>query len=345
MHVLITGHNGYIGSALTPIFQKAGHQVTGLDTYYYGDCTLGKDEGEAYATLHKDLRDVEAADLEGFDAVVHLAALSNDPLGDLKPEWTYDINQHASVHLATMARQAGVKRFIYSSSCSMYGASVGDALLDESAPLNPLTPYAISKVRTEEDVSKLADDHFSPVYMRNATAYGFSPRLRADVVLNNLMCWAFTTGKIKIMSDGTPWRPIVHIADIAYAALALLDAPREVIHNEAYNVGVNGENYQVRDIAAIVQETVPGTSVEYTGQSGSDPRNYRVDFSKLARRVPAFQPHWNARKGAQELYQAFQLAGLTYEEFMGRKFTRLKQLKYLMENQSLDDTLRWKSVK
>jgi nucleoside-diphosphate-sugar epimerase len=333
MRVLITGHNGYIGSVLAPIFQKAGHAVTGLDTYYYGDCTLGKDGEEVFATIHKDLRDIKVDDLQGIDAVVHLAALSNDPLGDLKPEWTYDINHKASVLLAQAAREAGVKRFVYSSSCSMYGASVGDALLDESASLNPLTPYAISKVKTEEDVSKLADDYFSPVFMRNATAYGFSPRLRADVVLNNLMCWAFTTGKIKIMSDGTPWRPIVHIADIAYAALALLDAPREAIHNEAFNVGVNGENYQVRDIAAIVQKTVPGTSVEYTGQSGPDPRNYR------------FVPHWDAYKGAQELFTKFQIVQLTHEEFMGRRFTRLKQLKYLMENDYLDDTLRWKPGK
>jgi nucleoside-diphosphate-sugar epimerase len=217
-------------------------------------------------------------------------------------------------------------------------------LLTEEAPLNPLTLYAVSKVRTEEDVSKLADGHFSPIYMRNATAYGFSPHLRADLVLNNLVCWAFTTGKIRILSDGTPWRPIVHIADIASACLALLEAPRRVIHNQAFNIGVNGENYQVRDLATIVQETVPGCVIEYAGQTGPDPRNYRVDFSKLARMVPGFKSRWNASKGARELYEAFKQTGLTFEEFQGRKFTRLKQLKYLLETDQLDHTLRWKII-
>jgi nucleoside-diphosphate-sugar epimerase len=241
-----------------------------------------------------------------------------------------------------MARAAGVSRFVYASSCSMYGAASKDDLLTEEAPLNPLTPYAISKVRTEEDLLKLADEHFSPIYMRNATAYGFSPRLRADVVLNNLVCWAFTTGKVLIMSDGTPWRPIVHIADIAYAALAILNAPREVIHNQAINIGANDENYQVRDLAAIVQETVPGCSVEYAGTTGPDQRNYRVDFSKAGRLIPQFKPRWNARLGAQELYDAFKLFGLTADEFQGRKFTRMKQMKYLLETDQLDQTLRWK---
>jgi nucleoside-diphosphate-sugar epimerase len=344
MRILITGHNGYIGSVLTPLVRSAGHDVTGLDTYYYEDCTLGI-EGAAVHAIRKDLRDLSERDLQGFDAVIHLAGLSNDPLGDLDPQWTFALNHLASVHLARLAREAGVQRFVYASSCSMYGAASMDDLLTEEAPLNPLTPYAVSKVRTEEDLSKLADEHFSPIFMRNATAYGFSPHLRADVVLNNLVCWAFTTGKIRIMSDGTPWRPIVHIADIAGASLALLDAPRQIVHNQAFNIGVNGENYQVRDLAKIVQETVPGCVIEYAGQTGPDPRNYRVDFTKLARMVPAFKSRWNAYEGAKELYEAFRQAGLTFEEFQGRKFTRLKQLKYLIETDQLDKTLRWKNIK
>lgn len=232
MRILITGHNGYIGSVLTPIVCSAGHDVIGLDSFFYEDCTLGN-YGVEVPVIRKDLRDLSEQDLQGFEAVIHLAGLSNDPLGDLDLQWTLDINHSASVRLARLAREAGVQRFLYASSCSMYGAASVDDLLTEEAPLNPLTPYAVSKVRTEEDVFKLADGHFSPIYMRNATAYGFSPHLRADVVLNNLVCWAFTTGKIRIMSDGTPWRPIVHIADIASACLALLEAPRRVIHNQA----------------------------------------------------------------------------------------------------------------
>lgn len=343
MRILITGHNGYIGSVLTPIIYSAGHDVIGLDSFFYEDCTLGNYRAEV-PVIRKDLRDLTEQDLKGCEAVIHLAGLSNDPLGDLDPQWTFDINHFASVRLARLAREAGVQRFIYASSCSMYGASSMDDLLTEEAPLNPLTPYAVSKVRTEEDVFKLADSHFSPIYMRNATAYGFSPHLRADVVLNNLVCWAFTTGKIRILSDGTPWRPIVHIADIASACLALLEAPRQVIHNQAFNIGVNGENYQVRDLAMIVQETVPGCAIEYAGQTGPDPRNYRVDFSKLARMVPGFKSCWNASKGARELYEAFKQTGLTFEEFQGRKFTRLKQLKYLLETDQLDHTLRWKII-
>jgi nucleoside-diphosphate-sugar epimerase len=343
MRVLITGHNGYIGSVMVSIFQKAGVEVVGLDTFYFADGTLEPDIVRV-PTIRKDIRDISPDDLTGFDAICHLAALCNDPIGDLNAHWTYDINHLASVQLATLAKQAGISRFLYSSSCSMYGSASPDDVLTETAPLNPLTPYAISKVRTEEDLHKLADSNFSPVYMRNATVYGASPRLRADVVLNNLTCWAYTTGKIRIMSDGTPWRPIVHVQDVASAFLAFLTAPIDKIHDQAFNIGVNGENYQVRDLAEIVRMTVPGCEVEYAGQGGSDPRNYRVDFTKVAEAIDTFKPAWNAQLGAQELYEAFQRARLTQEDFQGRKYIRLNQLKYLIETDCLDDTLRWKTA-
>lgn len=340
MRVLVTGHNGYIGSVMVPVLRGRGHRVVGLDSCLFEDCSIGEDT-QGTVSLRMDVRDVTEADLHGFGAVVHLAALCNDPLGDLNPAWTYDINHRASVRLAKLARAAGVTRFLYSSSCSMYGAAADD-LAAEDALLNPLTPYAISKARAEEDIAGLADASFSPVFLRNATAYGFSPRLRADLVLNNLTCWAYTTGKVRILSDGTPWRPIVHVEDVANAFVAALEAPREAIHNEAFNVGVAGENYQVRDLAEIVHEIVPGCTVEYARLTEPDQRNYRVDFSKLSRVLPEFQPRWNARRGVQQLYSAFRRIGLTSEEFEGRQFVRLRHLRHLLESGSLDETLRWK---
>ncbi len=340
MRVLLTGHNGYIGSVMLPVLQAAGHDVVGLDTFYFRECTLA-DGTERAPVLHKDIRDLRSSDLEGFDAVIHLAALCNDPLGDLHADWTYDINHRASVDLARMARDAGVKRYLYASSCSMYGAAGNDDLLSEDAPLLPLTAYAISKVRTEEDVAKLADSSFSPVFMRNATAYGVSPRLRADVVLNNLVCWAHTTGRIRIQSDGTPWRPIVHVLDISRAFAAALTAPREAIHNQAFNVGANGENYQVRELAEIVRATVAGCTVEYAEGAGPDPRSYRVDFSKLMRTFPDFRPQWNASFGAKDLYDALQEAGVTLADFQGRRFIRLAQIRHLLDQGRLDRDLRW----
>jgi nucleoside-diphosphate-sugar epimerase len=342
MRVLMSGHAGYIGSVMAPVLKAAGHQVVGLDTFYFGDCTLGE-LPEEVPSLRRDIRDVALEDLRGFDAVVHLAALCNDPLGDLNASWTFDINHHASVRLATLARDAGVGRFVYASSCSMYGAA-GDDVLTEDAPLRPITHYAVSKVRTEEDIAKLADRDFSPVFMRNATAYGFSPRLRADVVLNNLVCWAHTTGRIRIMSDGTPWRPVVHVQDIANAFAAALAAPRAAVHNEAFNVGSNGENYRIAELADIVRATVPGCTVEYAPGGGPDPRSYRVDFSKLGRGLPAFQAQWNASFGAKEMYSAFQDASLSFADFAGRRYVRLSQLRHLLQSRLLDSTLRWTST-
>ena len=340
MRVLITGHDGYIGAVMVPVMQAAGHEVVGLDTGFFADCGTGVDYN-GFADIRKDIRDVTAEDLQGVEAVIHLAALCNDPLGNLNADWTHDINHRASLRLAEVSRAAGVKRFLYASSCSMYGAA-GDGLIDEEAPLHPLTPYAVSKVHAERDISALATDDFSPVFMRNATAYGMSPRLRADIVLNNFVCWAYTTGKIRIMSDGTPWRPIVHIEDISRVAAAALVAPQEAIHNQAFNVGANEENYQVRELAEIVREIVPGCTVEYAEGGGPDPRSYRVDFSKLNEMLPGFTPKWNARRGAQELYDAVRAVNLTAEEFQNRKFTRLVQFKYLLDSGRLDETLRWR---
>ena len=343
MHVLLTGHNGYIGTVMSKMLQGAGHEVTGLDTNFFQDCILGSIDNNI-PTLKKDIRDIVVSDLQEYDAIIHLAALSNDPLGDFKKEWTYDINLNATLRMAELARNAGVERFLYASSCSMYGAGKGDDFLTENSALLPITPYAESKVRAEEGLEKMASNEFSPVFLRNATAYGFSPRLRADIVLNNLTAWAYTTGKIRILSDGTPWRPIVHIEDISQAFILSLSAPREIIHNQAFNVGGNSENYRVRDLADIVKETVPNSSVEYAGQSSFDPRNYRVDFSKITKLLPDFKLQWNARRGAQQLYQAYNDNNLTKDDFDGRKYIRLNQLKHLINNDLLDESLRWKSL-
>jgi len=341
MRTLVTGHNGYLGAVMTASLVARGHDVVGLDTYYFGDCTHGP-ETEDVPSLALDVRDVEASHLRGFDAVVHLAALSNDPLGDLAPEQTYDINLHASIRLAKLARDAGVSRFLFSSSCSIYGAAGGDDLVNESAPMRPVTPYAESKVRVEDALHELADDRFSPVYMRNATAYGWSPRLRADLVVNNLVASALLTGEAKVLSDGTPWRPLIHAADIAHAFVAALEAPRETVHDEAFNVGADRENYQVRDVAEIVGQVVPDCRVVVTGETGADPRSYRVDFSKIRHHLPAFVPAWNVRRGAEELYGRFREYGLTSAQ-IEQRFTRLRWLSTLRESGRLGDDLRWSS--
>lgn len=339
MRILVTGHQGYIGAVLTPMLLAEGHAVVGLDSDLYARCTFGE-EPVAIPELRKDIRDVQPADLEGFDAIMHLAALSNDPLGNLNPELTYEINYQASVRLAQLAKQAGVARYLFSSSCSTYGAA-GDEMLTEEAAFNPVTPYGHSKVLVEQEVAALADDSFSPVYLRNATAYGVSSRHRFDIVLNNLTAWAYTTGLVYLKSDGSPWRPIVHVEDISRAFIAALHAPREVVHNQAFNVGRNDENYRVRDLAEIVRQTVPGCRIEYAPDAEPDKRTYRVDFSKIARLLPAFQPQWTARLGAQQLYAAYRQQAIKLDEFEGPKYKRIAHIRSLLETGLLDSTLRW----
>jgi nucleoside-diphosphate-sugar epimerase len=339
MHVLVTGHDGYIGTVLVPVLLEAGHRVTGLDTFLYEGCDLFPPRATVDA-VRLDVRDVGPRDLEGLDAIVHLAALSNDPLGALAPALTREVNFEATVALARSAREAGVGRFVFASSCSMYGTAEAERPVAEDAPLRPLTAYAESKVRAEEALAALADDDFAPVLMRNATAYGASPRMRVDLVLNNLVGWALTTGRIRILSDGTPWRPLVHVEDIARAALAALEAPRDLVAGEAFNVGADEENYQVRELAEVVRAAVPGCEIEYAGSGEPDPRSYRVDFAKLRRTFPALELSWTAARGAVEMRDALRAGGLTRESFEGPRYTRLKQLEALLADGRLDDRLR-----
>jgi nucleoside-diphosphate-sugar epimerase len=336
MRVLVTGHHGYIGSVMTGALRRAGHDVTGLDSFLYDGCDFGE-EVRLHQVIRRDIRDVEPGDLRGFDAVIHLAALSNDPLGCLDESCTFDINHRGSVHLAKTAKAAGVSRFLFASSCSLYGAA-GDAILDEEAAFNPITAYGKSKVLVERDLRLLADDSFSPTYLRNATAYGVSPRLRADIVVNNLVGIAYTTGEVLIQSDGTPWRPLVHIRDISRAFLAVLEAPREAVHNEAFNVGSSQENYQIREVAAIVQDIVPDCSVSYMEGGGPDPRCYRVNCDKLSRHIPGFATEWTVERGAEELYSAFVHNDLTREMFA--RYVRLHRIQELLRSGRLDASLR-----
>jgi nucleoside-diphosphate-sugar epimerase len=338
MRVLVTGHQGYLGTVMVPILQRAGHDVAGLDSGFFASCVLGQAPGDPSAPPGpSDLRDVTADQLSGFDAVIHLAALSNDPLGALAPEVTFDINYHGSVRLAKLAKQAGVSRFLYASTCSVYG-SAGADLVGEDATLRPLTPYAESKVRVEDDVAALADSGFAPVFLRNATAFGFSPRLRADIVLNNLVGYAVLSGQVRVLSDGTPWRPLVHAQDIADAFAACLTAPVAAVSARAFNIGTERNNLSVAQIAEAVVDAVPGSQLLITGESGADPRSYRVDFSR-ARSELGYEAKWSVADGAAELYRAYTDYGLTEADFAGR-FTRLAHLKSLMDRDLLDGSMR-----
>jgi nucleoside-diphosphate-sugar epimerase len=338
MKVLVTGHRGYIGVEMVPALRAAGHEVIGLDTGFYDACDF-ESPPDPTEDLKVDLRDVTPAHCKGVDAVIHLGALSNDPLGDLDKELTYDINLHASVRLARAAKEAGVSRFLFSSSCSLYGAG-GDSFLDETAAFHPVTAYGESKVRVEQEVSKLADAKFTPVYLRNATAYGVSRRLRADIVVNNLVGHAVTTGKVLLQSDGTPWRPLVHIGDIIHAFICCLAAPQEAIHNQAFNVGRKSENFRIREVAETVAAVVPNAQVTFAPGASADTRDYRVDFTKIETKLPGYKPTWTLRKGVEELYAAYTHHHLSQEEWQGPRYYRLKTIKGLQDKGLIDTKLR-----
>jgi len=339
MRICVTGNDGYLGSLLTHELFRRSHEVIGLDTGFYKERALYRDGTVAPFTLVKDIRQVTPADFERIDAVVHMAELSNDPAGQLAPHITHEINHKGSIHLAKLAREAGVQRFIYMSSCSVYGVADTD-FVDEKSPVKPQTAYAECKTLVERDLRELANDRFSPVFMRNATAYGASPRMRFDIVLNNLAGLAWTTKEIRMISDGTPWRPLVHGLDISRAIIAALDAPREAIHNEIFNVGDTSHNYRVKEIAEIVAETFPGCKVTF-GAAGADNRSYRVSFEKIRKHLPRFKCAWDARRGAQQLCALFKRIDMRADTFQDRAFTRLKQLEYLIRTKQIDDHFFW----
>ncbi len=339
MKVLVTGHRGYIGSVLVPMLLAHDHEVHGLDTDLFRACTF---DGELVTIpeVIGDVRDVTTEHVEGFDAIIHLAGLSNDPLGDYNPSLTEDINHQGSVRIASLAKEAGVQRFLFASSCSNYGGG-GQDFLDENARFNPVTPYGVSKVEVERDVAPMADDDFSPTFLRASTAYGMSPRIRFDLVVNNLTAWAFCTGEVHLKSDGSPWRPLVHVADIARAYVAILEADRELVHNQAFNVGTTAENYQIREVAEIVHDVVPDCEIGFADGAEPDMRCYRVDCNLLSRTVHGFKPQWTVRRGVEQLLEAYQRVGLTLDDFEGPRFKRIGHVKQLLDNGRLDNTLRW----
>jgi nucleoside-diphosphate-sugar epimerase len=339
LRVLLTGNEGYIGSVMAPLLSGAGYDVVGLDTGYFRDCTLVEPD-RSVPTISKDIRDLSADDVRGFDAVVHLAALSNDPIGNLDAGWTADINDGGSVRLAELAREAGVRRFLFSSSCIMYGMSV-DGVATEVSPLDPQTEYARSKVRSERLISELASDTFSPTFLRNGTVYGLSPRMRFDTVFNSLIGAAVTSGRVTVFSDGQPWRPVVHVQDVSRAFRAVLEAPLADVHNQAFNTGAEQLNHRVIDLAEIAVRTVPGATLEVLAHPDADQRTYRTDFSKFARTFQAFEFRWDPAAGAGEVYDAFRTIGLTAEDFASPRFTRLRWLRHLLDSGRLDGDLRW----
>jgi nucleoside-diphosphate-sugar epimerase len=342
LRIMVTGHLGYIGSVMVPMLRALGHEVVGLDNGLFEECKFGR-APVSILNIRKDIRDVDVSALKGFDAVIHLAALSNDPLSDLNPENTYVINYRASVRLAKLAKEIGARRFLFSSTCSVYGEASSEMLTEESKT-NPITAYADSKLLAEKEISTLADPDFSPTFLRSATAYGVSHKMRFDLVLNNLVAWAYTSGVVLLKSDGLAWRPVVHIEDISKAFIAVLDAQEELVHNQIFNVGTLKENYQIRELSEIVRDTVPGSRVEFQKGSGPDKRSYQVDFSKIERMLPQFKPTWNARSGAKQLYDAYKRIGLVGEEFESPKYRRVDHLKELIKSNRLDASLRWKET-
>ncbi|RCJ37763.1 NAD-dependent dehydratase [Nostoc punctiforme NIES-2108] len=342
MKILVTGTEGYIGSLLAPLLIQEGHEVIGLDTGFYKVGWLYNGTKVTAKTLNKDIRHITTEDLQGVEAVVHMAELSNDPLGQLAPDITYDINHKGSVHIAKLAKAAGIQRFVYTSSCSVYGFATEDYVSEEST-INPQTAYAKCKALVEQDVKLLADDGFSPTFLRNATAYGASPRMRFDIVLNNLAGWAWTIKEIKMNSDGTPWRPLVHLLDICKAIICTLEAPRDVIHNQIFNVGDTNSNYQVKQIAQIVADVFTDCELSF-GKHDPDNRSYRVLFNKINQNLPGFKCEWDAQRGAQQLYNVFQQIDMDRGIFESRGFTRLKQLEYLIRTQQIDRDFFWQTV-
>ena len=341
MRVLLTGNEGYIGTILVPMLRAAGHEVVGLDSGLFRECSITA--VPPVPTIRKDIRDVETGDLDGLEAVIHLAGLSNDPLGDLNPTLTYEINHLATVRLAVLAKAAGIGRFLYASTCSVYGAA-GDDFLDERSPYNPVTPYAESKMRSEQDLTRLADERFSPIYVRAATAYGASPLLRFDLAVNNLVAWAATTGLVFLKSLGTSWRPLVHIEDIARAYVTLLHAPREIVHDQAFNVGRTAENYRISDVAELVREIVPETRIEFASYASADRRNYRVNCDRIAAQLPAYRPRWTVAEGAREVYQAIRDTGLSSKDFEGPRYNRIAYIRQLIGEGRIDTDLRWRAL-